>query len=47
MIELYTTLIIYHRRSFDSIPDRYKESVKANLAMKGYDTNGNPKPQEN
>lgn len=42
MIEVYCKLIINNRRSFDRVPDDFKEAVAARLAELGYDTNGNP-----
>lgn len=40
MIEMYCKLIIAGRRSFDKIPDEFKEEVEERLLEKGYDTNG-------
>ena len=42
MIELYTKLIINKRKSFDSVPDKFKDSVEDRLLDLGYDTNGDP-----
>lgn len=42
MIEVYCKLIINKRRSFDKVPDEFKESVIMRLTELGYDTNGNP-----
>lgn len=41
MIEVYVKLIINGRRSFEQIPDEFKESVVFRLAELGYDQNGN------
>lgn len=41
MVEVYCKLIIGKRgRKFDSVPDNFKEAVKARLLELGYDTNG-------
>ena len=40
MIEVYCTLIINKRRTFDRVPDKFKMDVKARLEELGYDTNG-------
>ena len=40
MVEIYCTLIIAKRRSFDDIPEVFQSKVKARLAELGYDTNG-------
>ena len=42
MIELYCKLIINKRRSFDNVPDEFKEDVSSRLTELGYDTNSNP-----
>ena len=42
MIEVYCTLIINKRRTFDRVPDKFKMDVEAGLKELGYDTNGNP-----
>lgn len=41
MIEIYCKLIINKLRSFDKVPDEFKESVKIRLTELGYDTDGN------
>ena len=41
MIEIYCKLIINKRRSFDKVPDEFKESVKMKLTELGDDTDGN------
>lgn len=40
MIEIYCKLIINKRRSFDKVPNEFKESVEMRLAELGYDKNG-------
>lgn len=40
MVELYATLIISTSRTFDSIPDKFKNDVELELKKRGYDTNG-------
>lgn len=40
MIEIYCKLIIAKRRTFDSVPERFKNEVKNRLAELGYNTNG-------
>ena len=42
MTDIYCKLIINKRRSFDKVPDEFKETVEMRLAELGYDTNGNP-----
>jgi len=42
MIEVYCTLIINKRRTFDRVPDKFKMDVEARLKELGYHTNGNP-----
>lgn len=42
MIEIYCRLIINKRRSFDKVPDEFKEAVKGRLIDLGYDVDGNP-----
>lgn len=42
MVNLYCTLIINKRRTFDRVPDNFKVAVEARLAELGYDTNGEP-----
>ena len=41
MVEIYYTLIINKRRTFDAVPDKFKEAVEARLKEDGYDTDGN------
>lgn len=40
MIEIYCKLIINKRRTFDRVPDDFKENVEMRLKELGYDTNG-------
>jgi hypothetical protein len=40
MIEIYCKLIIGKRRTFDKVPDIFKDDVEARLKELGYDTNG-------
>ena len=40
MVNIYCTLIINKRRSFDDIRVDFKEKVKARLKELGYDQNG-------
>lgn len=42
MVELYCQLIIAKRRTFDKVPDNFKDEVKGKLKELGYDTNGDP-----
>ena len=42
MIEVYCTLIINKRSTFDRVTDKFKMDVEARLKELGYDTNGNP-----
>lgn len=40
MVEIYCKLIINKRRTFDRVPDIFKNEVKSKLNELGYDTNG-------
>ena len=42
MVNLYATLIINKRRTFDEVPEKFKVDVEARLKELGYDTNGDP-----
>lgn len=42
MIALYVALIISSRRTFEQVPTKFKEAVKADLETIGLDENGNP-----
>lgn len=41
MIDLYVALIIAGRRTIDSVPKRYQDAVREELAALGLDENGN------
>ena len=47
MIELYCTLIIEKRRTFDEVPNTLKDGVEARLKELGYDINELPVNIEN
>ena len=40
MVNIYCTLIINNRRTFENVPDAFKEQVKARLRELGYDQDG-------
>ena len=40
MVNIYCTLVTNKRRTFESVPEGFKEQVKARLKEQGYDTNG-------
>lgn len=40
MVDVYCKLIINKRRTFDRVPDIFKEEVKHKLRELGHDTNG-------
>lgn len=42
MVALYVALIINGRRSFNQVPAKFKEAVKADLEALGLDQDGNP-----
>lgn len=42
MVALYVALIINGRRTYDQVPAKFKEAVKADLEALGLDENGNP-----
>lgn len=42
MVDLYVALIIADRRTFNQVPDRYKDAVRADLLALGLDENGDP-----
>lgn len=42
MIDIYCKLIINRRRSFDRVPDEFKDDVALRLAELGYNTDGTP-----
>lgn len=45
MVDIYATLIIKHERTFDSVPARLQPAVRNRLYEWGYDTDGNPIPE--
>lgn len=42
MVALYVALIINNRRTFNQVPAKFKEAVRADLEALGLDENGNP-----
>lgn len=40
MVSLYCQLIIAGRRTYESVPDKFKTQVTDQLRERGYDTNG-------
>lgn len=42
MVDVYCKLIISKRRTFDRVPDVFKDEVELKLRELGYDTNGDP-----
>lgn len=42
MVALYVALIINGRRTFDQVPEKFKDAVREDLAALGLDENGNP-----
>lgn len=42
MVDVYATLIINKKRTFDSVPTKLKDAVENRLLELGYDTNGDP-----
>lgn len=42
MVEIYATLIIRHRKTFDQVPEKLKADVEARLKELGYGTSGEP-----
>lgn len=42
MVDVYCKLIINKRRTFDRVPDVFKDEVELKLRELGYDTDGNP-----
>lgn len=42
MVALYVALIINNRRTFEQVPNKFKEAVKADLEALGLDENGYP-----
>jgi hypothetical protein len=46
MVDIYCKLIIAKRKTFDQVPDKFKDEVELKLRELGYDTNGDPLPAE-
>ena len=42
MVALYVALIINGRRTFDQVPEKFREAVRADLEALGLDENGYP-----
>ena len=42
MVAVYVALIIYKRRTIETVPARFKEAVMADLTALGLDGNGDP-----
>lgn len=42
MVALYVALIINSRRTFEQVPDKFKEAVKVDLESLGLNENGYP-----
>ena len=42
MVALYVALIINGRRTFNQVPIKFKDAVKADLEAIGLDIDGNP-----
>ena len=42
MVDVYATLIINKRRTFNSVPAKLQPQVEARLREMGYDINGDP-----
>lgn len=42
MVALYVALIINGRRTFNQVPAKLKDAVRADLYAMGLDENGNP-----
>lgn len=42
MVALYVALIINGRRTFDQVPAKFKDAVRADLKALGLDENGYP-----
>ncbi|WP_279221808.1 CD1375 family protein [Acutalibacter sp. 1XD8-33] len=42
MVALYAALIINGRRTFDQVPAKFKEAVRADLEALSLDENGDP-----
>jgi hypothetical protein len=42
MVALYVALIINGRRTFEQVPNKFKDVVREDLTALGLDENGNP-----
>lgn len=42
MVALYVALIVNNRRTFEQVPPKLRDAVKADLEALGLDENGNP-----
>jgi hypothetical protein len=42
MVALYVALIINGRRTFEQVPNKFKDAVREDLTALGLDENGNP-----
>lgn len=42
MVEIYYKLIINKRRTFDQVPDIFKDEVESKLEELGYNIDGDP-----
>ena len=42
MVDLYCCLIVVKRKSFNDVPNAYKDAVRERLKELGYDINGDP-----
>lgn len=47
MVALYVALIINGRRTFNQVPSKLREAVKADLYAMGLDENGDPIESQN
>lgn len=45
MVAIYVALIIYKRRTIETVPAQLRDAVSADLAALGLDGNGDPIPQ--
>lgn len=42
MVAIYVALIIHGRRTFDQVPKKFQDAVRADLAALGLNENGDP-----